>query len=176
MTVNFKLPAISGFKKCCLTCASMIATDKAIMCSTRRSILYGVLNAHPLVSQAHVRLRRVAGNMGSNRLAKVTGIQAQLLANDHIHCLGVGFPQAWQSCRLYCLNNLQVRQVLHLRLALQPGTCSCGSRCHEQNETVPRNATKACKAAHATSANIANNPLQSKVMIALSPHISWVPE
>lgn len=49
--------------------------------------------------------------MGSNRLAKVTGVQAQLLANDYVHCLGVGFPQAWQSCWLYCLNNLQDSQV-----------------------------------------------------------------
>ena len=83
---------------------------------------------YPLVSQAHVRLRRTAGNMGSNRLAKVTGIQAQLLANDHIHCLGVGFPQAWQSCWLYCLNNLQDRQVLP-EACIAARHCSCYSRC-----------------------------------------------
>ena len=79
------------------------------------------------MSQAHIRLSRTAGNVGSNRLAKVTGIQAQLLANDHIHCLGVGFPQAWHSCRLYCLHNLQVRQVLHLRPAMQPGTAAAAA-------------------------------------------------
>ena len=130
---------------------------------------------YPLVSQAHVRLRRTAGNMGSNRLAKVTGIQAQLLANDHIHCLCVGFPQAWHSCRLYCLNNLQDRQVLP-EACTAARHCSCCSWCHKQNRTIPCNGTKVCKAAHATSANIANNPLQSIFMIALSSHISWVPE
>lgn len=110
---------------------------------------------YPLVSQAHIRLRRTAGNMGSNCLAKVAGVQAQLLANDHIHCLSVGLPQAWQSCWLYCLNNLQDRQVSpeaciaarHLQLQQQVPRAAQDSpmQCNQRVQGSPCNISKDCK-------------------------------
>lgn len=70
--------------------------------------------ADPLVSHAHVGLCWGGSHAGSGLLAQGAGVQAHLLANDHVHGLGVGLPQAWHRPCLHHLHHLPPPQQLSL--------------------------------------------------------------
>lgn len=86
--------------------AHLIQHDDSCKQDKRGGVEGGRGKADPLVGHAHVRLCRGGSQAGGGCLAQAAGIQAHLLANDHVHGLDVRLPQAPHGPCLDCLHYL----------------------------------------------------------------------